>query len=87
MSKQEAKGHVERIKRLPMGTRVLIIIGQRASEYGIIFRMGRKYVGVELGAGGFWRMPFSYVTDRVDDKDLQTSARLNRGLHGLFGGN
>jgi preprotein translocase subunit YajC len=82
---QEAIDHAERIKKLPMGTRVIIKSGQRAGEFGKIHRIGRKYVGVTLECGDRWKFPVQMVDEHVDDKDLQISAKLNRGLQGLFG--
>lgn len=78
--------HDARIKALTIDTKVIIKFGQRSNEFGTIYRIGRKYVGVKLENGDNWRFPFRYVDERIDDKNVLLTAKTNRGFQGLFEG-
>lgn len=76
--------HIERIKALPRGTKVIIKYGQRANEHGTLYRIGRKYVGVCLENGDRWRFPFRYVDERIDDSMVKLTAKTNKGMQGIL---
>ena len=76
--------HANRIKALPIGTKVIIKYGARANETGTIYRIGRKYVGVELGNGDTWKFTFNYVDDRINDRMVKLTASSNKGLQSIF---
>ena len=79
----DEKHHLE-MRKLPVGTVLLVKFHQLANQQVKLVKHGRKYAIIEAPDGKRWKYPYRALTEKIDDKLENMTAQTNQQFQPLM---